>query len=68
MKRETIVTILGYATGGIGGYAYYLAFPCQGGCTVTSNALITVMLGAFIGGFVFQFVNEMVTSKSSKNV
>jgi hypothetical protein len=68
MKRETIMTIAGYAVGGLGGYLYYLAFPCEGGCTVTSSALITVMLGAFIGGFVFQFISEIITPKSSKNV
>lgn len=68
MKKETISTLLGYIFGGLGGYLYYLAFPCQGGCTVTSNALITIMLGSFIGGFLFQLVFELFFAKSNENV
>lgn len=64
MKKETLSTILGYVFGGIAGYIYYLAFPCEGGCTVTSNVLITVMIGSFIGGFVFLVINEFFFEKS----
>ena len=68
MKKETLFTLFGYVIGGIGGYIYFLAFPCQGGCTVTSSSLITIMLGSFVGGFLFQMVHELFFSKSKNNV
>ena len=67
MNKETLFTIAGYLTGGLGGYLYYLAFPCEGGCSITSNVLITVMLGSFIGGFLFQVIHELFYQKSEQN-
>ena len=49
MERTSLFTVIGYLVGGLGGYLYYLAFPCEGGCTITSNVMITVIIGAFIG-------------------
>ena len=67
MERTSLFTVIGYLVGGFGGYLYYLAFPCEGGCTITSNVMITVIIGAFIGGFLFQLIHEIFYSKSEQN-
>ena len=64
MKRETLFTLIGYILGGLSGYLYFLAFPCEGGCTITSSVLITVILGMFVGGFLFQVIHELFFVKS----
>jgi hypothetical protein len=63
-NRQTLIAVLGYGFGALGGYIYYLLFPCETGCSITSSPLITMLVGAFIGGFVFQFINEVFFVKS----
>lgn len=63
-NKQTIIAILGYLVGALGGFVYYSFFPCETGCTVTSNPFITMMIGAFIGGFIFQFIHEIFFVKS----
>jgi hypothetical protein len=63
-NAASIITALGYLVGGIGGFVYYKLFPCEGGCTITSSPLITIMIGAFIGGFISQVINLSFNSKS----
>lgn len=67
MKKETLFTLSGYLVGGITGYLYYLAFPCEGGCSITSDVLITIMLGTFLGGFLFQIIHEFFFGESKQN-
>lgn len=67
MKKETLFTLLGYVVGGIVGYLYFLAFPCEGGCSITSDVLITIMLGTFLGGFLFQIIHELFFVESKQN-
>lgn len=63
-NRQTLIILLGYIIGAVGGYVYYRLFPCETGCTITSSPLITMLIGAFIGGFVFQLIHEVFFVKS----
>jgi hypothetical protein len=63
-NRQTLIAVVGYMVGAIGGFVYYNLFPCETGCTITSSPFITMLIGAFIGGFVFQLINEMFFVKS----
>lgn len=63
-NRQTLIVLLGYVTGAIGGFIYYSLFPCETGCTITSSPYITMLIGAFIGGFLFQFIHEIFFTKS----
>jgi hypothetical protein len=63
-NRQSLIAILGYVFGALGGFIYYSLFPCEIGCSITSNPLITMLIGAFIGGFVFIFIHEVFFVKS----
>ena len=63
-NQHTLITMLGYVIGAGGGFIYYSLFPCETGCILTSSPFMTMLIGAFIGGFVFQFINEVFFLKS----
>lgn len=65
MNKQTLVTVGGNVLGAAGGFVYYKLFPCEGGCTVTSSPYITMLMGAFIGGFVTQLVYQIVYNSKS---
>ncbi len=64
MKKNKLVLIVGYALGAIGGLAYYSFYSCEKGCAITSNPYLTMLMGAFMGGFLFQFIHETFFIKS----
>jgi hypothetical protein len=65
MKRNQIaVLIISYSIGAIGGLIYYNLYSCDNGCAITSNPYLSMLAGAFIGGFLIQFIYEKFFIKS----
>lgn len=58
-KKQTIITLAGIITGGIGGYLYYYFVGCQTGtCPLTSNPWLTVLWGAAVGYLLFDMFRK----------
>jgi len=62
-KKESLINSLGYVFGAIGGYIYFLVFPCETGCAIRSNVFFNLLMGALIGDLVYQLVRKIVTQK-----
>ncbi|MCX8055584.1 MAG: DUF6132 family protein [Ignavibacteria bacterium] len=43
---------IGTIIGGILGYLYYYFIGCNGGCPISSNWMISVLYGAFLGAII----------------
>ncbi len=52
IKKKTIIRLLiGFAIGGVLGYAYYHFIGCNSGsCPITSNPWSSILYGTLIGG------------------
>ena len=68
LHSEKYFTYLGYVLGAIGGYLYFLAFPCTTGCALRSTPYTTIIMGLLLGGIVFQFLYEFINPKNKKDV
>ncbi|MEN9700629.1 MAG: hypothetical protein RLZZ301_1827 [Bacteroidota bacterium] len=68
LASETLFTTLGYLIGALGGYIYFLLFPCTEGCALNRSPIGTILVGLFAGGLVFQFIYEFLKSKHKKDV
>lgn len=64
LNRTQKFLLIGWGLGTLLGYVYYKMFPCEGSCTVTSSPIITCVMGAMIGGFVFQFIHLFSNKKN----
>ncbi|MEN9304449.1 MAG: hypothetical protein RL264_2878 [Bacteroidota bacterium] len=62
---HTVISIVGYVLGGVGGYIYYLLFPCETGCSINRTPLASVLMGAFVGGLIAQAVTLFINSSKS---
>lgn len=52
MKKYLINIAVGIIIGGILGYLYYYFVGCSGSCPITSNWMISVLYGAFLGAII----------------
>jgi hypothetical protein len=64
IKVASLVNLLGYVIGGIGGIIYFKFFPCETGCAIRSNIIFNILIGALIGDLIFQLVKKFITQKN----
>jgi hypothetical protein len=64
IKVASLVNLLGYVIGGIGGIIYFKLFPCETGCAIRSNIFFNILMGALIGDLIFQLVKKFITQKN----
>lgn len=67
LLKKYWLTLVGLVLGTIGGYIYYYFWGCVDGCPIKSNAWKMMLYGAFMGGLLFNIVQDYVYKKSSKN-
>lgn len=63
--RKYWITLLGVVVGTAGGYVYYYFWGCVNGCPIKSNAWKMMLYGAFMGGLLFNIVQDFLHKRKS---
>ena len=62
--KKFLLPLIGIATGGIGGYLYWLQIGCSSGtCMITSKPLNSTIYGAVMGYLVFELIDDLIKKR-----
>jgi len=64
IKTASLINLIGYVVGGVGGIIYIKLFPCETGCAIRSNMFFNILIGALIGDLIFQLGRKFINFKN----
>ena len=66
--KHSVGSIIGFITGGIGGFIYYKTVGCSSGaCAITSNPYLTIIWGSLLGYLIGSTLNKTNKNKIKEN-
>ena len=69
LMKHSVGSIIGFTTGGIGGFIYYKTVGCStGACAITSNPYLTIIWGSLLGYLIGSSFNKTDKNKNNNKI